>query len=903
MTARGSSAGVGGTGGRARLRGSTRSRALTRVRMLCLMRPDTFSPLSKGLSGPAALALAAVLQGCGDSTSPPKPVRLVVSPAQVELQALGETQLFSARIEDEKGREVTGTPPAWSTSAPEVARIDPSGLATALANGTAVVRATAGALSGTATLQVLQVPKAMVKTAGDQQRGAMSQPLPIPPQVEVRDGRGNPVAGVQVSFSVTAGQGTVSGASVFTGPDGRAAVGWTLGCSNENPQRLEARVGGLVATFTAEADLSLPAICNTSLPDGRVSLPYSVSLQVAGGDPTSMSWTLISGALPPGVTLSPGGRLEGIPAQEGTFPFRARALDGAGRQAAADFALRVCPAPLSLAPGEWVALNPSGPGGCGFLLPSGLTGSRHRFAVLNPSSGEDSTLVPGVTVVGARKLLSASSSASAAKEGGIPFRFLVPTRGQEEGESPFSLSDLSTAEATEAFHRALRKGEEELSRRLGTGVRPLPDPGKLRATGGGPEATSLSSTPAPEKLTFTHPRDYSRCDLGATVRGIKLGENEFMVFYQDSVQYASTPLPSALTQAMLDYYRDFGKGVVDRYFGGIPDVNGDGRVVVLVTPEVPTAVAAFVWSGDFYPKSQCPASNQMELVRFSYSVITGMVASSPNYQALSTLVHEVKHVSSLYESLRRGRFQPLWVEEGTAELAGEMSSRLAWAAVGGPAVGATVLRSHKNTRDEPVFRASYGVLLRLARTIGYLGSQPNGVVTTPVGASQHHSIYGSGWHFHRWLGDAYGGAAVPLADSALFRRLNEWGAPVGVQGIEAVAALGKPWGALMEEYTAAILGVGQGFPSLRGGRAFTSYDFPDITTGLLVGQRPGYYPWPVHLTGDQSTAVFGNFTYTGGVGSGGIASFDFTSDGPGIGLEVRVWANQGSIRVVILRLF
>lgn len=867
------------------------------------MRPHALSRLLARRTGLLAVALAGLSLGCGDATSPPKPVRLVVSPAQVEFQALGETQLFTARLEDEKGREVSGGPLAWSSSSPEVVRVDPSGLATAVSNGTATIRATAGALSGTATVRVLQTVKEMVKTAGDGQRGAMSQVLPVPPQVELRDARGNPVAGVQVSFVVTAGRGTVGAASVFTGPDGRASTSWTLGCSDETPQRLEARAGGLVTLFTAEADLSLPAICNTSLPDGRVSLPYGASLQVAGGDPTSMTWAVASGGLPPGISLSSGGRLEGTPTEEGTFFFRARAQDAAGRQASADFALRVCPAPLSLAPGEWVALNPSGPTGCGFLLPSWLTGTRYRFAVLYPSAVEDSTAVPRVTVVGTRQVLSASPQTAGAEPAGVPFGSFVRPPAQGDGSSRISPSDLAVAQATEAFHGALRRAEAELLRRLSPGAGPLADRRKLRLAWEGAEAVSPSPTPAPDKLTFTHPRDYSRCEVGSTVRGIKLGENDLMVFYQDSVQYASTPLPSTLTQWMLDYYRDFGKPVVDGYFGGVPDVNGDGRVVVLITPEVQATVAAFVWSGDFYSKSQCPASNQMELVRFSYSVIMGMVGSSPNYQALSTLVHEVKHVSSLYESVRRGRFQPLWVEEGTAELAGEMSSRLAWAAVGGPPVGATVLRSHKNTRDETIFKASYGVLLRLARTIGYLGSQPNGVVVTPVGASPHHNVYGSGWHFHRWLGDAYGGAAAPMGDSALFRRLNEWVAPVGVQGIEAVAALGKPWGTLLEEYTAAILGVGQGFPPLRGGRAFTSYDFPDITTGLLVGQRPGYYPWPVHLTGDQTSAPFGNFTYTGGIGAGGVQPFDFTSDAPGTGLEVRVWADQGPLRIVILRLF
>ncbi|NIR36256.1 MAG: hypothetical protein GWN71_19090, partial [Gammaproteobacteria bacterium] len=61
-----------------------------------------------------------------------------------------------------------------------------------------------------------------------------------------------------------------------------------------------------------------------------------------------------------------------------------------------------------------------------------------------------------------------------------------------------------------------------------------------------------------------------------------------------------------------------------------------------------------------------------------------------SYLALGVMAHEVKHVTSLYHSVARGAFHNIWIEEGTAEVAQTMSSRIAWAAVGGPAVGSAI---------------------------------------------------------------------------------------------------------------------------------------------------------------------------------------------------------------------
>ena len=85
------------------------------------------------------------------------------------------------------------------------------------------------------------------------QPGKLGQPTPDDPTVLVLDLFGNPVAGAEVDWDVTAGRGTASSPRTATGTDGKATVTWTLGLGI-GVQKLSARVEGAhgsPVTFTA----------------------------------------------------------------------------------------------------------------------------------------------------------------------------------------------------------------------------------------------------------------------------------------------------------------------------------------------------------------------------------------------------------------------------------------------------------------------------------------------------------------------------------------------------------------------------------------------------------------------------------------------------------------------------
>ncbi len=114
------------------------------------------------LRGFAALALVATLS-CGDGATepppldPPRPTTVTVTPAAVELNALGATEQLTAEVRDQNGQPMAGAAVTWSSSDASVATVDAQGLATAAGNGTATITATAGSASGSATVTVRQV--------------------------------------------------------------------------------------------------------------------------------------------------------------------------------------------------------------------------------------------------------------------------------------------------------------------------------------------------------------------------------------------------------------------------------------------------------------------------------------------------------------------------------------------------------------------------------------------------------------------------------------------------------------------------------------------------------------------------------------------------------------------------
>ncbi|HEX7669621.1 MAG TPA: putative Ig domain-containing protein [Polyangiaceae bacterium] len=110
--------------------------------------------------------------------------------------------------------------------------------------------------------------------------------------------------------------------------------------------RVRDAVGG--TAFSSVLSITIippPVIVTTSpLPDGANTTAYSTTLTATGGTP-SYTWSLSSGVLPTGLTLSAGGVISGTlavaSALPATFSFSARVTDSAGGTAFKAFAITV----------------------------------------------------------------------------------------------------------------------------------------------------------------------------------------------------------------------------------------------------------------------------------------------------------------------------------------------------------------------------------------------------------------------------------------------------------------------------------------------------------------------------------------------------------------------------------
>ena len=187
--------------------------------------------------------------------------------------------------------------------------------ATTDANGRAATRLTLGSDAGTntvaATVEGLEpvtftataaeqvMPYSLTKVCGDDQEDAVGILLDEPLVVFVSDEDGAAMAGVVVSFAVTAGGGTLSAATTTTDANGRAASRLTLG-SQPGTNTVLATVEGLESvTFTATGQEDpLVSILDAFLGGGkRVALPDSPQLLQNAPNPFN-SQTVLSYFLP-----------------------------------------------------------------------------------------------------------------------------------------------------------------------------------------------------------------------------------------------------------------------------------------------------------------------------------------------------------------------------------------------------------------------------------------------------------------------------------------------------------------------------------------------------------------------------------------------------------------------------
>jgi hypothetical protein len=216
--------------------------------------------LFEAVVGPGSAAGPVVVDGAGQSARVTHAVSTSPSVRVVDAWGNGVPGI-DVRFDVASGG---GTLMAGVDTGPTVVvRSDLSGTATldswtlGSRSGTNAVRATAAGESVMFNATAQAGPAARVTVHdGDAQSAVIGTAVPAPPAVLVEDAHGNPADGVEVTFAVGTGGGSVTGAVTATGTTGIAAVGdWTVGAAGTNT--LIASVEGVASvTFTASATIS-----------------------------------------------------------------------------------------------------------------------------------------------------------------------------------------------------------------------------------------------------------------------------------------------------------------------------------------------------------------------------------------------------------------------------------------------------------------------------------------------------------------------------------------------------------------------------------------------------------------------------------------------------------------------
>jgi sugar lactone lactonase YvrE len=340
-------------------------------------------------------------------------------------------------------------------------KVAPDGTATAIAGtGTSAYTGDGGSA---AAAQISDVHSIAVDATGnvyfaDASNHAVRMLRPVSTLLTITTSANLPAASVGASYSQ---QLSASG--------GTAPLTWTVN-SGSLPRGLSLSPAGLIsgtpaaagsstfsvqvadaalaiATLSFTLTVTVPAITtNSPLLQGTVGLNYSQTLSATGGAPP-YTWTLLSGALPPGLALSSTGVITGIPTAVGTSNVTIKVVDAAANTATQDFTIVVLSAP-SLTRSGVLAHVAAGGGWSTTVYLANVTSNQIAVAItIRTDDGTALNLPLTVTQQGASQNLTTSTVNTTIG----PNSTVVLEMGQQVSELITGWADVATSGPVNGF--------------------------------------------------------------------------------------------------------------------------------------------------------------------------------------------------------------------------------------------------------------------------------------------------------------------------------------------------------------------------------------------------------------------------------------------------------------------
>jgi hypothetical protein len=387
-----------------------------------------------------------------------------------------------------------------------------------------------------------------------------------------------------------------------------------------------------------------------------------------------------------------------------------------------------------------------------------------------------------------------ASSGSAAS-----LQYTIGSEGPMASVSARLAGDEQSISLPARFDRALRQAERELR----------PSSAALRRQGASPSTIAaavppLNSTRSFNVLASIEPGEPTFVTTTARLRFA--GAN--ILLYIDEDTPANGLTDQEIVALGTHFDRDlFEIGVAN--FGNVSDIDGDERVLVLLTPLVNQLTEA----------SSCTSQGFITGFFFGLDLIQGEEGSNeaevfyalvpdPNAQfscahtaaqvksiVPATFIHELQHMISFNEHVlvRNGTPEELWLNEGLSHMAEEVVALDYESRFPAPA---------GRTNPQQLFPDSAGPFItgNLINSYQYLANSHT-VSATSLAGTGSLSERGATWLFLRWLGDHKG--------NAIFKRMVQT-SQTGIANLEAQA--GESFPALFGDfgvavYTDSIVGV------------------------------------------------------------------------------------------------
>ena len=682
--------------------------------------------------------------------------------------------------------------------------------------------------------------------AGNNQTTAPGAAVAVNPAARVSDADNNPVSGVAVTFTVSAGGGNVTGATATSDASGIATVGsWTLG-SGEGTNSLSAAASGLTGsplTFTATASASAVAVTGVTpatLTPGatatitgqnfaQVGSATTVTIDGVSASVTSLSATSLTVTVP---------ALPCTPAHDATV-----AVTVGGSTASRPHPVRAG-TQRTLAQGASLILSSAEQARCNELAGSGGT---YYISVYNTSTSYNTT--------GASFELKGSVPAAAA----IAASPMTQRVSRGSLRAPARPNPFDAERRRDEAHLRHMEREREFLRVYGP---------RWRASLASMRPVSRRSYAVGDIVSLRIPdRRTNSCSQYVEITGRVAYEGTKAVIVEHNTNALYGTIDSTYAQIGSEYDNVMSP-ILEAWFGNPLKndavLDNNGRIVMVFSNhEVMTGVAGFVAYANFFPRSTCAASNEGEYFYAVAPTVAGdinVVGSPPRWRwsMRGTIIHEVKHIVSGGERFARSGgtvFEESWLEETLARISEEVYERERYGFAQRANIG-------YGSAANPVgpycgVRLACNQARGIVRVFEELGPKWYALPGeySPLGRlnSSDFSFYATGWSLVRWALDASTGP-----DSSITRSMTQEPTRTGVTNFSQY--MGMSFADALPKWTLAM--ALDDYPGATPGDATIrqpSWNLRDVFSGYKTDfPSASFDPWPLV----PYTVSYGNFALT-----------------------------------------